>query len=222
MNPAPKIASEGPPPERHANRVIAEMVRYVIRERAKDWERMQDVMVRAKDGNPKAQARLVEKLKRTGGAGINNIRLTSGKRGTYALDIFDWTGWNPQTEKPIDVAEDIPPGTDGLWLSCWVTCFTSVKGNRKITNHPYLFITHHALSRLAQRCGARTCHDLVNAVKWMNVALYKHVAKTDGWSTLPKDHRLPFKHGVMVLMPYRSALMVVTVIEPEPPHEATC
>jgi hypothetical protein len=219
MSPAPKIESIGPPPERHADRVVADMVRFIIRERAKDWERMQSVMGRAKDGNPKAQARLVEKLKKSGGSGLNNVQLTAGKRGTYQLDIFDWTGWNPKTEKPIDAAEDIPNSTDGLWLSCWVTCFISVKGNRKLFNHPYFYITHHALSRLAQRCGARTCHDLINATKWMNSALYKHIAQTESWNTLPKNHRLPFKHGVMVLMPYRDALMVVTVLEPEASHE---
>ena len=58
----PTIKSLGPPPERHADRVTADMIRFLIAERESAYPRIEAELVRSfgkRNSNPKAQAKLV-------------------------------------------------------------------------------------------------------------------------------------------------------------------
>jgi hypothetical protein len=72
-------------------------------------------------------------------------------------------GWDPHRSALIlDENDRIP---ERPWLACTWTVTKSVGRHRYDTENGWpFFCTHHALVRLAQRCGARTATDLLTAV----------------------------------------------------------
>ena len=62
----PTIRSEGPPPERHADRVISEMTRWMHDDLLKFGPWMEALFKSADVGSPKAQQRLLDRLRKSG------------------------------------------------------------------------------------------------------------------------------------------------------------
>jgi hypothetical protein len=156
---SPTIECLGPPPERHADRVTGDMIRFLITERVGTQTRIEAELVRSfgkRDGNPKAQAKLVERVKSAGGKTLLSVLLCPGKRGRYSLAIYDWVGFDPERNVTIQ-GSDVPPLKP--WLACWLTLFSALDGKRDSATGAFLLVTHHALSRLAQRLGAREPDD---------------------------------------------------------------
>lgn len=219
----PTIKSIGLPPEKHADRVVAEMLRWTVAAQTKRWEKIQDILEKNKDGNPRAQARMVQRLKDAGGAFFSDVFLDPGKRGRYTIHVLDIAGWNPIKKKPIVETKMIP---DKPWLSCNMTKIESKgRGVYDYKGATPLFVTHHAMSRLAQRFGARNPRDLLKgvhaiwdtytAMRTENMAAIKRV--------LPADFRLKFLLGEKdfawaVLNPYDDGdggLVVATILPAE-------
>jgi hypothetical protein len=90
---SPTIECLESPPERHADRVTADMIRFLIAQRAGTNARVEAELVRSfgkRDGNPKAQAKFVERVRSVGGKTLLSVLLCPGKRGRYSLVIYDW------------------------------------------------------------------------------------------------------------------------------------
>src|SRR6516165_9450642 len=146
------IQSIGLPPERHADRVVAEMIRQLAREHAQLWDAIRALAATSSDGNPRAQRKLEARIRRLGAV---NTKLNPGKRGCYSLQIFDDLGWDVARDAPIFSGDKTPQNVQS---SCTLSVLESEGRGRNsvvLVAQPVLFLTKHALSRVAQRLGAR-------------------------------------------------------------------
>src|SRR5262245_45559980 len=160
MNQFPIIQSLGSPPEKHADRIVAEMLKLIVAAQATCWPAIRTALKTA-DGNPAAQERMHRKLK----AAVSSLlgsKLMPGKRGRYHLSFLLLAGWNAERKTLIDAGDPIPEKPWIVLSNIWIES----RGRfRYITKAHYsLFITHHALSRLAQRCDVRTIDAVYDAV----------------------------------------------------------
>jgi hypothetical protein len=171
----PRIDSVGAPPERHADRVVADMMRLIIEAHAGILGAIHAAFKDRSDGNPVGQQRMVRRIKDSGAGLLFDCILKPGKRGHYELTLTDCAGWNPITGHTIRAGWNIVEGEaedddtcaipEKPWLACRVTHIESQgRGHYKVMRPIPLLITHHSLSRLAQRSNAREAIDLVWAV----------------------------------------------------------
>jgi hypothetical protein len=190
----PEIQSVGLPPEKHADRVVAEIMRYIIAMRSRDWAEAKGILLDpdASDGNPRAQAKLLKKFRAAAGAFCLAADLVPGKRGRYSITAFTVGGWDPNRECTIEDEEAIPARP-------WITLNAfrlkgEGHGSFNYNEFPVLFFTHHALSRLAQRCGARTALEVYAAVAKIMVEFYLLLEQTtQGFSTITDNQRMRVK-----------------------------
>ena len=188
MSGAPVIQSPGPPPERHAARVVGEMCQWLAGEQWRIRAVFSEYMAAearrggARLGNPKAQGRFAARLKKHAASrGLIDIQLTRGKRGHYALDLVYWVLAAPHAEMPLWQHDLIPERP-------WLTCVT----HHLVPKEPELeratrdvTLTHHAMQRLAERCGARTTDDLISALGQLWLALEKAGEMRDRGQRVP-------------------------------------
>jgi hypothetical protein len=168
-NVPPTIKSAGVPPERHAARVVAEMVQWLYGE-----EKRIDAIIldqiksnRSHLGTPKAQLKFVKRMRAAcGSRGIVDLVLSPAKRGKFKLMFTTWHVVRPLTADMLKKDEPIP---ERPWLSCEI-CFYSGTNDEP---EPYIafVLTHHAMQRLAERCNARNPDDLLDALLeiWKNM-----------------------------------------------------
>lgn len=179
-----QIQSLGPPPEKHADRVIAQMLRELVKARVNVDFNLKEIVRSVRDGNPRAQRRFAEKIMAATHPFTPAIGVDPGKRGRYSLSIRMLDGWNPVTKRLIVNESQIP-------LKPWVTmtCIefrSKGRGFYECDASQLIFASHHALSRLAQRCGVKASIDLLHAV----TSIWAMLIKTG--SELPDGHELAF------------------------------
>ena len=184
------IESVGPPPERHADRVVAEMLRDLARRRAQIEQAIAAAIGNSKDGNPRAQAKMAERMRR---AGAEHVTLIPGKRGKYTIQIYQWIGWDPIRDQEIGVDDTIPAKP---WIACHISHIETRghgRGFADIAAAPVLLISHHALSRAAQRFGMRTNEHMLNAARYIWDATQKLIIKNahDWTPPPPQGLRVP-------------------------------
>ena len=234
----PKIGSVGPPPEKHADRVVAEMMRLIIRVHASILEDIHAAFEDRSDGNPTGQRRMVRRIKESGGSLLFDAILEPGKRGRYELVLTECVGWNAAAGTAIRAGWNIITGdadeddTHAIPEKPWLGCrFTSIKskgrGCYEVSRGLPLLITHHALSRLAQRCNAREASDLVLAVNAIWYAFVEADLKAHedgaGLNARPASQRISVKlpgdmgEAIAVLCPHDTrphTLVVATILSP--------
>src|SRR5215471_13213673 len=181
-----EINSIGPPPEKHADRVVAEMMRLLAKRQAGLWHTIVEVIAESSDGSPRSQRKMEERVKR---AGALRTYLFPGKRGKYQLHIYDISGWDQSRDAEITIGDPIP---EKPWIAVNLTAIESKGGGRRRLQHKtasFLFITHHAMSRAAQRHGLRTSDHLLNAVKAIFSAALRLMHKKDqkAFDDVPPD-----------------------------------
>jgi hypothetical protein len=217
-----KINSIGPPPERHADRVVAEMMRDLARRHADVHPAIADAFKSSRDGTPKSQRKMADRIKR---AGAFHVILETGKRGKYSLAIIELVGWDPARDSEIMLCDPIP---EKPWIA-WLCTFLKSKGNwsndEKIV--PLLFVTHHAMSRTAQRLHMRdeTQLEMVSSIIWNAAASFiGDNLKSDmkEWvASLPsKGVRVPLANGSNIFVVLKKhekwdSLIATTVITKE-------
>jgi len=172
-------------PERHADRIVAEMMRHLAQQRADLWETLGSIIKNANDGAPAGQRKLEQKIKQIAKC---HVRLHPGKRGKYSIDVYDMTGFDPERDSEIKKGDPIPAKP---WLAQWVTYIeSSGNGRGSITMDSYLLvlITHHALSRAAQRFGARTMAHMLNIASSIGGTVTRVMAeKKHQWLDTPPE-----------------------------------
>jgi hypothetical protein len=138
------------------------MLRDLARQRATLWYAVNEAINNSTDGGPRAQRRMAARIEQ---AGAHHVRLTPGKRGRYELTFHDFTGWDAERDAEISVGDEVP---EKPWISCNLTFLSSPGRGRETLEHKSvsaLLITHHALSRAAQRLGLRTADHLMVAAR---------------------------------------------------------
>jgi hypothetical protein len=134
------------PPDKHAARIVSELVQRLVEEQIGDSDRLADTWCDSADGSPKAQCRLVERIKCQRMRSLIEVKLTPGKRGRYSIYLVEWYAWDPARDAPIDRV----PST--VRLNFYES---KGRGNYDATGRLLAPITHHSLFRLVQRFGAR-------------------------------------------------------------------
>ena len=203
----PEIQSAGPPPAAHADRVVAEMLHLLAKVHGIVVSNLRNFFKTVRDGNPRAQLKLVDQIKRIGYPLVLDVELQTGKRGKYSMQIFLIGCFDP-VQKQLIMENDVIPEKPWLSFSC---ILHESHGHGVYDQSPYtlVYVTHHALSRLTQRCGARTVDDLLQAVADMCLAYFD---RTEEQKEFVDGTRLPFKGGVAVLNHYDSEKKVVAVV----------
>jgi hypothetical protein len=216
----PVIESVGPPPELHAQRIAGEMAQWLIRQGEARWKKMADVVKNAKDGNPKSQWRLANRLAVTAGPAIFDLAVAPGKRGKYTMRFSCWTGWvNGEPTKDGQVLPERP------WLGIgWMTVKNKGGYHAEFDDYIWLLINHHAMARLAERCGARSPIQLAQMLGVMSKAFMRyavdHTEPGEKASIPPEGWRVPFEGGVAIIAldtegPRPSGLpLCITVLPP--------
>jgi hypothetical protein len=179
----------GLPPEQHADRVVAAMLRWIAAEHAGTIDRIKDALKDMRGGNPVAQQRMVDRILKVGGPTIIAAELVSpGKRGRFRIRFLDWCVYSPERDREVRPGDPIPAKP---WLSVNRSIWVCEGGGVQTGDSYYsLLIAHHALSRLAQRCGARTIDDLLAATKALWVG-YRAWRKTLPKNEMPEEGRFP-------------------------------
>ena len=206
---------EGPPPTQHAMRVAGEMARWLIAEQLKRLPAWVETMGKRRDGNPIAQRKFVARLQAIGGPCAFNFMLQTGKKGRYTLYIHRWMGMHPKTFKLLDEPASAIPERPLL-----VVLFQRItsKGRYEddVSTLPAGMLTHHALARLAERCGARDPHDLLAHAGNMSIAIIKAVIDGHIKSFWPEKGawNIPFPGGVAVTTRHKQTgfVTIMTVL----------
>jgi hypothetical protein len=197
----PEIGSVGPPHEIHADRVIGLMLQQMVQKHSKLWAAIHAFTKdpHARDGNPRAQIKLAAKIKKLG-ALLTDLK--PGKRGHYELLIYSLAGWDPQRDALIEPGDPIPKKP---WI-CTLLHVVRGEGHGWVRHESFIwmFLSHHCLSRSAQRWGVRTVEDLSAVIEKIIRVVLEYLFKRgladpqadDAWlDTPPEGVRLPMPEG---------------------------
>ena len=195
----PVIESIGPPPEAHAQRIAGEMARWLIVQSEKRWKAMAKVVEKAKDGNPTAQWKLAHRLAAAAGPAVFDLAVQTGKRGRYVMRFACWTGW--VNGEPTSSGQALP---ERPWLGVgWMTVTNKGGYHAEFDDYIWLLVNHHAMARLAERCGARTPLQLAATLGVLSKAFMKyaidHTEPGEKATIPPEGWRVPFEGGIAVI-----------------------
>ena len=202
--PAPEITSVGPPPERHADRIVALMLQLLAKQQAQRGQLINELISGSRGGTPKAQQKLAARLAK---AGAFHVELAPGKRGKFELCFLELWGWDAAQDKPI-LPEHPGPWPEKPWLVCHVNQIEGRGTGTKMA--PLVFVTHHCLSRAAQRFDARTAADLISMTELIILGVNKLVKKQGVQRALDKVP--PGGHHVQVEFDLDIGRYAVTVV----------
>ena len=206
---APKIASIGPPPDKHAERIVSEMLRYMHEQRTKMHRKHGHTMIDVRTmGAPKGQIKTVEKMRQKIGPLLLEIGLAPAKRGKFVMITSEWCLWNPKAQLPVSSEEPAPEGA--AWLAVTSSTYTGNNYVPKVTTGLALIITHHSLTRLCQRAGVVTVGDMILAVRKLWSVTDHLMARFDPKS---QDWLRPPDGSWLLAMPIQDS--PVAVIAPE-------
>jgi hypothetical protein len=155
-----EIQSFGPPPEKHADRVVAEMLCRLAKDHARLWVAINEIVDNNRDGNPRAQQKIAAKIR---AAGAVHVTLNPGKRGRYTLLVFSYIGWDPARDSVITPGDPLPPKP---WVA---NVFHEITGEGRgwinTCARSLFYLTHHSISRAAQRWGFRTSDQMLKVIR---------------------------------------------------------
>jgi hypothetical protein len=158
MKNAPQIQSIGPPADQHAERIMAQMARWIATEGLKLVDGALIVKAcRINDATPQGQERVAQTFaKALGPLCLGIAFVQTGKRGKYLIALLMLNVLGPYTEKPL--------------IEVYFKCFQSFGHQRREHFEGSGFsVSHHALSRMAQRLEVRTMEDPVAVLRKLSV-----------------------------------------------------
>jgi hypothetical protein len=211
-----EIQSVGPPPEKHADRTTAEMLRRLAKDHARLWAAISEIVDNSRDGNPHAQQKIAAKIR---AAAAVHVTLKPGKRGRYMLLAFSYVGWDPARDAVITLADPIPPKP---WVA---NVFHEITGEGRgwinTCARALFYVTHHAISRAAQQWGFRTSDQMLKVILNIGDHTMKYIldrgVQDEHWCDTPAEGlRIPLADdgAAIVLKKHekRHALVVATVL----------
>ena len=197
------------PPERHADRVVGQMLGELIAKRYGIYKAIVKAFKDSSDGNPRAQERMASRIRK---AGAIDVTLGPGTNGRYTMTIMELTGWNPATCKELGPDDPIP---DKPWLALIMDNLKSHGHKKKLEykSYPLLFFTHHAWSRCAVRFGLRHEHEIIAFARnvWMEL-LRRQDDFTPLFEPPPAGWRIPVGGDVIACMQKHDRLVATLVV----------
>jgi hypothetical protein len=187
----PVFRSIGAPPERYADRIVGEMLRAIVTARAPVFDKIKRVIRNGPDGSPEAQRRLARRIEEAGRPFILGVYIEPGKRGRYRMMIGLIDGWDSACKSVILPTDRMP---EKPWLACdHLIIISKGRGVYKYDLSTSLFVTHHALSRLAQRLRVKHPLDFLICVNniWRAYQTENFARGGDDW--VKDGHRLRFQ-----------------------------
>jgi hypothetical protein len=133
MNVAPTIRSVGPPPERHAERIVDEFLAHLHDRRRRLYATATVVARPEQMGTPKGQLRACERIRKAMGDTLLDIRLKPATRGRFAMQVIDWGVWSPAANNLVSDADPLP--LTKVWLAAVKNTSTAAH-YRVVTNTP--------------------------------------------------------------------------------------
>ena len=188
---APRINSEGPPPDKHAERIVDEMLRYMHLQRTLMHTKYGHSLIDVRTmGAPAGQMKTVEKMRKAIGPLLLDISLLRAKRGKFILMATEWILWDAKAQQPIPSGATLPPGP--LWLAVTSSTYTGTNYIPKVTTGLALVISKHTLARFCQRAGVVSVGDMILAVRklWYAVdhLMSRFEPKSSDWLRPPQPY----------------------------------
>jgi len=122
-------------------------------------------------------------------------RMVSWKRGRYTIDLVEITGWDNIAHRRIDAFDDITELPSRLWLYAeHIRIIGRPNAQPEGSGGGIVWLSHHALSRLCQRCNARRPRDLIVATH----AFVSAVCEAETANILPRPVTNPAGHRLRV------------------------
>lgn len=182
----PKILSIGPPPERHAERVVDEMINFMRKFQLR-VARQGEALDLDKMGGERGQRKCVKKLLDSIAPVVLGWHLETAKRGRFELQVTVWHAWDANRGELLQAEGPLPPSA---CLVAYALMLTGVNYTPRWRGAPLLAISRHACIRLAMRAGVRTVVDLIEAMRELWLAF--HTPMMDGQESV-NLWRIPFK-----------------------------
>jgi hypothetical protein len=201
----PQIQSIGVPSDQHAERIMAEMAKYLALEGEKltDFASLSKAF-KANDAKPEGQIKIAHMVADAIGPLCIDIPfIETGARGKYKFALLCLSVKGPYTAKPI--------------VSLYLNCFRSFGNGHQVRDsflEPCFDISNHALSRLAQRVGVRTLDDLLSVLREMA----KNVVETLLEKEDTQEWRVELDDGFSAILkrdPNNNTPTVITVLDKE-------
>jgi hypothetical protein len=104
----PIIQSIGPPPALHADRVTAEMLKYITATHFTLWRNIRSTFRNGSLGNTTGQQRLVRRLEAIGGAFLPVCHLKPGKRCHFTITLLEIAPWDQNRDAVITEDDPVP------------------------------------------------------------------------------------------------------------------
>ena len=108
---APRIQSVGTPPDRHAERIVDEFLAHLHDRRRCLYANARVVTGPERMGNPKAQFRAAERIRKAMGDTLLDIRLKPARRGKFVMQVVDWGVWDPVANNLVSDIAPMPATT---------------------------------------------------------------------------------------------------------------
>jgi hypothetical protein len=217
----PEIQSAGPPPVRHSERVMRDVMVVLAQHSAHLESTLKGILGTFATGNPAAQKRMEARFRAAGHILSQRVVSTSlrpGKRGKFRFALTFFSGWDFERDEEIKPGDIIPPRH---WIAIWHVRIKSEGNGRESVRWrrgPLCFVSHHVLSRLAQRYDVRTVSDALQMVLTISGAVLKLVVDKGHPAWLnppPQGWRVDLANGAtLVLQKHASheTLVAVTAI----------
>jgi hypothetical protein len=160
--PFPQIVSIGPPPERHAERVVDEMLDFMRKLQPQLRDRGHHILDLNRMGGKRGQERCVQRFLVSIAPLVLGWHLQTGKRGRFEFQFTTWAAWDPNKNEMLQASGPLPPGA---CLLAHAAILTGANYTPKWVGAPLLMISRHACIRLAMRSSVRTIRDLIEAMR---------------------------------------------------------
>jgi hypothetical protein len=162
MTQPPAIRSLGAPPDRHAERVVNDMLAWLHAGQTERWAKAKGAINSSQMGSVVGQQRAVARFAKIVGDLALRVELSPAKRGKYHLRLVSWIAFDPVRNDAVLPGEPLPPAAQ---LAVVVSYCSGANHRPQWNSGIPVVISRHAMIRCAQRKNVRTVNGLLLAVR---------------------------------------------------------
>jgi hypothetical protein len=210
----PIIETQERPPDRHAQRVVGEMLKWLHAEHWRQHQQTLGIINVRKMGTVEAQRRTADRLRKAMNILALDVQISPAKRGRFLMSVIEWAVWDLTKDDMVTGEQPIPINA---WLAVSLTFITGANHRPVMKCTVPLLVTRHACERLATRAGVRTPVDLIVALRELWEVAYTVIRDENAWHN--DEWKIPMERGaIAVLVPDAKSggkrFVVTTILEP--------